>query len=265
MKQKTIKPQNPTVPMKINTRSHSCLSSIALATALLGTVSTTHAVSITVPNYSFETSVVPANPGYLSTGDATINLNSVTVANWIPVYTEHAYLVRQSFFSMSGVTGDQYMYLQPGYDGNPQFYQNIGSQYQVGTYTLSVDIGYSSSGGQNAGQNADAYFQLWSHDGAVYTPLGTKAVVSSTTLAAHNGSFVTYSLTLDALADSAWRGKDIVIRIDGYSPTAPGTVLQNVSYDNVRLDFTPIPEPSSVTMLLGGIGALTLLRRRRSA
>ena len=251
--------------MKTRIIIKSRLCSVAIAAVSLVAGLAAHAASITVPNYSFETSVVPANPGYLSTGDATIDLNSVTVANWIPIYTQNAYLVRQSFFSMQGVTGDQYMYLQPGYDGNPQFYQNIGSQYQVGTYTLSVDIGYSLSGGQNAGQNADAYFQLWSQDGAVYTTLGTKAVVSSTTLAAHNGSFVTYSLTLDTLADSAWRGKDIVIRIDGYSPTAPGTVLQNVSYDNVRLDFTPIPEPSSVTMLLGGIGALTLLRRRRSA
>jgi hypothetical protein len=253
--------------MNTNTTLRNTLQAALLTATLLLGIRAAQAQLVTnniaVPNYSFETSVVPAVPGYLLTGDSTLDPNSVNVANWIPAYTQYAYLVRQSFFSMSGVTGDQYMYLQPGYDGNPQFYQNIGSQYQVGTYTLSVDIGYSSSGGQNAGQNADAYFQLWSQDGAVYTPLGTKAVVSSTTLAAHNGSFVTYSLTLDTLADSAWRGKDIVIRIDGYSPTARGSVLQNVSYDNVQLNYVAaVPEPSTYALVLGGIATLLLIRRR---
>ena len=259
MKQKTIKPQNPTVPMKINTHSHSRLSSIALATALLGTVSTTHAASIAVINSSFES---PVTSDYVSINPGLPGWSAPTYVN--------TYVVKNGGGTVnysSGVTGDQALFFEPWLDGVRSYvYQNTGEAFAAGTYTMTVDIGYGLGYGTDGG-NATANFQMLSYDGSSYNhSVGAAATtVSASTLAGHNGSLQSYTFTLNLDGTESFIGDDVVILLQAQT-TTPGN-SQNVSYDNVRLDFTaaPIPEPSSVAMLLGGIGALTLLRRRRSA
>jgi hypothetical protein len=255
MKQKTIKPQNPTVPMKINTHSHSRLSSIALATALLGTVSTTHAASIAVINSSFEG---PVTSNY-------VNINA-GLPGWSAPADVNTYVVKNGGLVSftSGVTGNQALFFEPYADGgNSYVYQNTGEAFAAGTYTMTVDIGYGL-GFATDGGNATANFQLLSYDGSTYNySVGAAATtVSASTLAGHNGNLLAYTYTLNLDGTESFIGDDVVIFLQAQT-TTPGT-FQNVSYDNVRLNFTaaPIPEPSSVAMLLGGIGALTLLRRR---
>jgi hypothetical protein len=239
--------------MKINAHSHPRLSSIALATALLGTVSTTHAASIAVINSSFESPVtsdyVSINGG-LSGWSAPAFVNSYVVKNGgLVSYT-------------GGVTGNQALFFEPYNDGgNSYVYQNTGEAFAAGTYTMTIDIGYGL-GFATDGGNATANFQLLSYDGSSYNyTVGAAATtVSAATLAGHNGSVQSYTYTLSLDGSEAFIGDDVVIFLQAQT-TTPG-IWQNVSYDNVRLDFTAIPEPSSVAMLLGGIGALTLRRRR---
>ena len=253
MKQKTIKPQNPTVPMKINTHSHSRLSSIALATALLGTVSTTHAASIAVINSSFES---PVTSNY-------VNINA-GLPGWSAPADVNTYVVKNGGLVSftSGVTGNQALFFEPYADGgNSYVYQNTGEAFAAGTYTMTVDIGYGL-GFATDGGNATANFQLLSYDGSTYNySVGAAATtVSAATLAGHNGNLLAYTYTLNLDGTESFIGDDVVIFLQAQT-TTPGT-FQNVSYDNVRLNFTAIPEPSSVAMLLGGIGTLTLRRRR---
>jgi hypothetical protein len=125
---------------------------------------------------------------------------------------------------------------------------------------MTVDIGYGL-GFATDGGDATANFQLLSYDGSTYNySVGAATTVSAATLAGHNGNLLAYTYTLNLDGTESFIGDDVVIFLQAQT-TTPGT-FQNVSYDNVRLDFTAIPEPSSVAMLLGGIGALTLLRRR---
>jgi hypothetical protein len=257
MKQKTIKPQNPTVPMKINTRSHSCLSSIALATALLGTVSTTHAVSIIVQNHSFES---PVTAGYIGVGQYAEG-NSLVNHGW-NISGANTYLINKNgSITASNVTGNQFLLFEPFADGDVMVYQNTGASFAAGTYTLTVDVGMAT-GFADWGQNATAEFQLLSFNAAEYGyNYSVGAAATSVSVKNHNGSLATYNYTLALDGTESFIGDTIAIVLKG---NQNGSTNQNVSYDNVRLDFTaaPIPEPSSVAMLLGGIGALTLLRRR---
>ncbi|RPJ32247.1 MAG: PEP-CTERM sorting domain-containing protein [Verrucomicrobiaceae bacterium] len=240
--------------MKINTHSHSRLSSIALATALLGTVSTTHAASIAVINSSFES---PVTSDY-------VNING-GLPGWSAPASVNTYVVKNGGLVSftSGVTGNQALFFEPYADGgNSYVYQNTGAAFAAGTYTLTVDIGYGL-GFATAGGNATANFQLLSYDGSPpynYSVGAAATTVSAATLAGHNGNLLAYTYTLNLDGSEDFIGDAVVIFLQAQT-TTPGT-FQNVSYDNVRLNFTPIPEPSSVAMLLGGIGALTLRRRR---
>ena len=234
--------------------------SLALAAASISAGLTAHAAPITVQNLSFEDPVtsdyVSINPG-LPGWSAPASVNTYVVKNGGLV----------SF--TSGVSGDQALFFEPWADGgNSYVYQNTneentGEVFAAGTYTLTVDIGYGMGFGTDGG-NATANFQLLSYDGISYNySVGAAATtVSAATLAGHNGNLQTYTFTLNLNGSEGFIGDDVVIFLQAQT-TTPG-IWQNVSYDNVRLDFTaaPIPEPSSVAMLLGGIGALTLLRRR---
>ena len=240
--------------MKINTHSHSRLSSIALATALLGTVSTTHAASIAVINSSFES---PVTSNY-------VNING-GLPGWSAPADVNTYVVKNGGLVSftSGVTGNQVLFFEPYADGgNSYVYQNTGEAFAAGTYTMTVDIGYGL-GFATDGGNATANFQLLSYDGSSYNySVGAAATtVSAATLAGHNGNLLAYTYTLNLDGTESFIGDDVVIFLQAQT-TTPG-IWQNVSYDNVRLNYVAaVPEPSSVAMLLGGIGALTLLRRR---
>ena len=245
--------------MKINTQSHVRLSSIALATVLLGTVSTTHAASILVANHSFES---PVTANYIGVGQFAGG-NSLANHGW-NISGANTYLVNKtgpSGITASNVTGNQFLLFEPFADGDVVVYQNTGASFAAGTYTLTVDVGMAT-GFADWGENATAEFQLLSFNAAEYGyNYNVGAAATSVSVKNHVGSLATYTYTLALNGTESFIGDTIAIVLKG---NQNGSTNQNVSYDNVRLDFTaaPIPEPSSVAMLLGGIGALTLLRRR---
>jgi hypothetical protein len=179
----------------------------------------------------------------------------------------NTYLINKtgpSGITATNVTGNQFLFFEPYFDGgNSYVYQNTSQAFAAGTYTMTVDIGYGL-GAATDGGNATANFQLLSYDVISdtynYTVGAAATTVSAATLAGHYGSLQSYTYTLNLDGSEGIIGDDVVIFLQAQT-TTPG-IWQNVSYDNVRLDFSPIPEPSSVAMLLGGIGTLTLRRRR---
>ncbi len=228
--------------------------SFALAAASIAAGLTAHAAPITVQNPSFES---PVTSDYVSINGG--------LPGWSAPADVNTYLINKtgpSGITATNVTGNQFLFFEPYFDGgNSYVYQNTSQAFAAGTYTLSVDIGYGL-GGATDGGNATANFQLLSYDGSSYNyTVGAAATtVSAATLAGHNGNLLAYTYTLNLNGTESFIGDDVVIFLQAQT-TTPGN-WQNVSYDNVRLNFTPIPEPSSVAMLLGGIGTLTLLRRR---
>ena len=127
---------------------------------------------------------------------------------------------------------------------------------------MTVDIGYGL-GFATDGGNATANFQLLSYNGISYNySVGAAATtVSASTLAGHNGSLQSYTFTLNLNGTESFIGDDVVIFLQAKT-TTPG-IWQNVSYDNVRLNYVAaVPEPSTYALVLGGIATLLLIRRR---
>jgi hypothetical protein len=211
------------------------------------------AAPITVANASFED---PATANYVGTngGDGTNGL-----PGWLHPAWTNTYLINKSggTATATGVTGNQFLFLEPYNDGgNSYVYQNTGAKFAAGTYTLTVDVGMAT-GFADWSEDASAEFQLVAFDGTVYNyNLG----VAATTVIVKNelGKLSSYSYTLDLGGSESFIGNDVVIVLKGNKNTS---TFQNVSYDNVRLDA--VPEPASLLLL--GLGSLTLLRRRRAS
>ena len=222
--------------------------SFALAAASIAAGLTAHAAPITVQNHSFED---PVTSNYVSINGG--------LPGWSAPAAVNTYLVKngQLVSYTTGVTGNQTLFLEPYNDGgNSYVYQNTGESFAAGTYTLSVDIGYGM-GFATDGGNATANFQLLSKNGSSYNyTVGAAATtVSAATLAGHNGNLQTYTFTLNLNGSEGFIGDDVVIFLQAQT-TTPG-IWQNVSYDNVRLDFVaPTPAPPVISTQPGNLNAI---------
>ena len=223
--------------------------SFALAAASIAAGLTAHAAPITVQNHSFESPVtsdyVSINPG---------------LPGWSAPADVNTYLINKtgpSGLTATNVTGNQFLFLEPYADGgNSYVFQNTSQAFAAGTYTMTVDIGYGL-GGATAGGNATANFQLLSYDGSSYNyTVGAAATtVSAATLAGHNGNLQTYTFTLNLNGTESFIGDDVVIFLQAQT-TTPG-IWQNVSYDNVRLDFVALPPaPPVISTQPGNLNAI---------
>ena len=112
------------------------------------------------------------------------------------------------------------------------------------TYTLTVDVGLLNV---FAGSGSTSTIRLF----GLTTGIGT-AIVQDAAFAPTPGFYTTRTITYTAPVGGAFDGQTVGIALS----SAAGT---QVIFDNVR--FNVIPEPSAI--LLGGLGALGLLRRRR--
>jgi hypothetical protein len=117
------------------------------------------------------------------------------------------------------------------------------------TYTVTVDVS------QDNGGAAPYNFSLVTFNGAARNDVRTNTGATSTLKSAvgsAGASGNTITLTYTADGTESVLGQDVAIRIFGATTSA--------NYDNFSVDVT-VPEPS--TALLGGLGLLALLRRRR--
>jgi hypothetical protein len=106
------------------------------------------------------------------------------------------------------VTGSQFLFFEPYADGAPQTWQNTGTNFSAGIYTLTVDVGYAT-GFATDGGNATASFQLSAFNGLSYdNTIATPTTVSSTTLSGHYGSFSTYTFTMNLTGGETFIGQE---------------------------------------------------------
>jgi hypothetical protein len=195
------------------------------AIALLGSAFQAQATSILVDNFSFETTIAN-NPitdwGLAGGGWATFNF-----AGYISPPATH---------------------------GSTAAYSNGGTIYQIldshviaqGTYTIRIDLG----------QRSDTPFGGFGL--SVFSVNGPNGVVGL-------GGF---NLPADPPV-GGWSTLTAVVPIGNASLAIGGNLQLNLNSagtqtlaDNVRVDFTAVPEPTSLTLALAAAGLLTVRSRR---
>ncbi len=146
-------------------------------------------------------------------------------------------------------------------------FQSLSETLQANTqYTLQVDIGNIASG---TAVNND-FFDLSGFPGyRVDLMAGTTVLDSDNNSLAGSiaeGAFGLSTVTFTTGATHSQLGQNLGIRLVNLNvtdPSAPNADLE-VDFDNVRLDATAIPEPSSLLLILIAIGSLCFIRRRSS-
>jgi hypothetical protein len=230
--------------------------SFTLAAASIAAGLTAHAAPITVQNHSFES---PGTTGYIGVGQFAGG-NSLVNHGW-NISGANTYLInKNSSITASNVTGNQFLLFEPFADGDVMVYQNTGATFAAGTYTLTVDIGMAT-GFADYGENATAEFQLLSFNGSYNYNVG--AAATSVSVKNHNGSLATYTYTLTLNGSENFIGDEIAILLKG---NQNGSTNQNVSYDNVRLDFVELPpappvistQPGNQSVLEGCVATLSV-------
>jgi hypothetical protein len=150
--------------------------------------------------------------------------------------------------SVAGGEGRQFLLLYPWVetkgeqvDGS-QVWQILSETVQPGTYKLTVSIGYAAKLWQ---VKADARFSLETSNGDPKNPVFTKLASCTVNLEERwrnheqpKDVLEDFFLEVDIPAGSLRIGEQLVIRL---ASNPNGNTDDNVAYDNVRLDFKPLP------------------------
>ena len=107
---------------------------------------------------------------------------------------------------------------------------------------------------QAIGDRNDTTFTGYSF--GLYTTGGTTLVAETNAVTPADGTWVTRTITFTALASDPSLGQPLQVRF-GNTQTGGQTI-----FDAMSLNASPVPEPSSVVLLISG-AAIVLLARRR--
>jgi hypothetical protein len=217
-----------------------CLSTVVIA----GALANADAASVMVANASFESPAL-ANPGdYNGTIDNWLKNPSAGSAS-VEYYNGGHFTANNPLAAPAdgyqGVSVNTFDNANPGLRAT--IYQDVGLLLPNTTYTLTVAIGVRLD-------FAGATGSLALYNGTDST--GT-VLAASVAFAPATGTFEEYSVSFTT---GATVSGDLTI---GLTHQSGG----QVSFDNVRLDATPvIPEPSSYAMMAGGLCLLAIRRKR---
>ena len=218
----------------------------------------THATPIVVGNFSFE-SLALADGDFTSARLGDFQINAIL----IPFYSVS---LNVGFaLSDAGVFNPTAAHGYPGTTGSPgtlpgtgdgaQFafinsgaaiYQDVGLLQPSTVYTLTIASGNRTT---NDGSSSGSI-------SLVNGTSDTGTVLSSLAITPPTGTFADFTTTFTTGASVVG---DLTIVLNSTS-----SATAQINFDNVRLDATPAPEPTSAALLLGS-GAMLMLRRRRAA
>ena len=205
--------------------------------------------AVTLANGSFEATGTEYLAGIGGLNEATGWANLSATTNYQAASAQAANPPNGEFTSTAGTaTGSRYLRLAADAANVGVLAQNLGTMTAGETYTITADI----FGGPGEAANYAATISLVNEVSA--TPAVTYG--SQTVGGIADGAFAAgafhFSYTATALDD----GNDLVLLLT--APAAGPGQASRGGLDNIQL---VVPEPSAA--LLGGLGGLVLLRRRR--
>ncbi len=240
------------------------MKTLLITSALVATACSAFATTVVVPNGSFQTPVVAGiNPYFVQFPADIAGVSGAweRYNTFNAVYEPGRYGViptgldgNQAATASATFGGGIFQEIAPyNGSGNPDLY------WQAGTYTMTIGVFMRSdnlprTSGSDPTAGLDLRFYYRTADQAPANVLASSIVLRGGPVSATAINDFTVSYTI--AAGSAEVGKPIGIWL-----TPSVGALGDWGVDNVRLDFTAVPEPSVV--VLGGLGLLGLLRRRR--
>ena len=205
--------------------------------------------AVTLANGSFEATGTEYLAGIGGLNEATGWANLSATTNYQAASAQAANPPNGEFTSTAGTaTGSRYLRLAADAANVGVLAQNLGTMTAGETYTITADI----FGGPGEAANYAATISLVNEVSA--TPTVTYG--SQTVGDIADGAFAAGAFHFSYTATASEVGNPLVLLL-----TAPAVALGQASrggLDNIRL---VVPEPSAA--LLGGLGGLVLLRRRR--
>jgi hypothetical protein len=212
-------------------------SLLILISVTLWTGNALKADSITVQNFSFEDPTL---------GTDQYTAYSSTTVDTIPGWTNGAYSGVQHMSTPTDPNpngGYDYLSVPDGVnaaydDTSSPISQILSATLAPGEYTLTIAVGYRNNHNFDGGD-----FGLYTANG---TMLDSMAVTQPV-----QGTFQDETLTYDVTASNLNLGQQLQIELGG---AIGGGQSNYADYDDVRLNFTAAPEPS--TCLLLGVGMM---------
>lgn len=208
--------------------------------------------AITIANYSFEDPVLADNttaakdvvPNWVCGGGGA-------PANYIWNPPSSRFTGAEGSGTPKGADGANVLYMgNSGATGNfTTVTQTLsGVTLQQGTYNLSAAVG------QATGFTAFGHNYLILQAGTAWV-----AWVDFTPGELITAEFITKNLTYEVASDNQYIGQTITIRLQSSLTSSTARIS---CWDNVHLDFTGVPEPCTMVLILTG-GGLCLLRKKR--
>jgi len=235
-----------------------------------------HAVSVTVPNFSFE----DGQTGTYFTNQFDPTDNATYLPDWTVASTSHYPYGTQAtsqFGNAGSSDGARYGFMEMPFAGTTSSMTSAASLGIIQadtTYTLTVALANGGTPIDEFGNTLNYTLSLLA-DGSSFASKNVldSQIPGTTTEVAQGGgqtlnTFTDFSLIFTTGNSDPIIGDDLKIEISGTNGVI-GSVYSYMNVDNVRLTADAVPEPPVLTLMASSAGILTLgflfVARRKTA